>query len=474
MSVTALVADASGTEAHDGPPLRPLAELTAELGSLAAEIAARTCRFLRLLAEFDARRGFEAEGVGSTTHWLSWRCGMSTTTAREHLRIARRLADLPQTAEQFAEGRLSFSKVRAITRVATAETESELLDVAASATANQLDRVVAGVRTATPLAEINERHDRRHLTFRHDDDGSVTFSGRCSPEEGAAILEQLRLVQDYLARTVSREEQVSGGRALIDALVLLCEQSDLTPLVDATDPLTAEAALGSRRAETVLQATLDDLQRAVDAPAGAPARSGHPEHPGRPDIGSRLEHGPALHPETARRLCCDTAVVLHLHEPAGGVRVVPHARPGRTLDLGRLRRLASRRQLRTLWDRDHGCRFPGCERRRFLHAHHIQHWADGGRTDLDNLVLLCGQHHRLLHEDGFDIELGDQEETVLDPHGRRRAAVPRHAAVVQPEPSSHHAPAGRVLPLDPVGGGPLDLDHTVGVIAERWALRSAV
>lgn len=516
--MTSMTTAAEGVDAAGEESERGVDDIAYELGTLAATLAASTCRFLLLLAEFDRRRGWSQHGVGSCTHWLSWRCGMSTTTAREQLRVARRLMELPRTVEQFAAGKLSYSKVRAITRIATAETEAELLDIACAATANQLDRFVAGMATATTVNDVNTRHSRRYLSFRTEADGSVSFSGCCSPEEGAVVLERLRLVQDYLARTDGTEEghstddpsasfdgpEVAQGRALIDALVLLCDEAIVGS--DA-EPTTADEALGSRRSETVLHVTLDELTEAAAAGASLSAsaeaadteqstdddRSGSASAEAPSDrvavrIGPRLEMGPALHPATARRLCCDSGLVLSLHEESEGrrgVRVMPNARIGRTLSLGRRRRQPSRALLRALWDRDHGCRFPGCERRRYLHAHHIRHWADGGPTDLDNLVLLCGQHHRLLHEGEYSLTLRGDIVTIYDNLGRRVPPVPLLPPLAEPDQVSEqlselgaanlsatsHQP-GDPLPLDPVNGGTLELEYAVGVVAERWQLHS--
>lgn len=243
MMAALMVVEGLEVEPEVAVPERDLEQIGRELGSLAATLAATTCRFLLLLAEFDRRQGWAGHGVTSTTHWLSWRCGMSATTAREQVRVARRLVELPRTIERFAAGQLSYSKVRAITRVATAETEAELLAIAASATANQLDRFVAGLATATSVGEVNARHSARYLRFRSEEDGSVSFSGRCSPEDGAAILERLRLIQDYIERTsttdvdaehttdepamAGEERDVRQRRSLLDALVLLCQEAEV-------------------------------------------------------------------------------------------------------------------------------------------------------------------------------------------------------------------------------------------------------
>jgi uncharacterized protein DUF222 len=123
----------------------PLERVEAELCTLAGQIAAATCRFLQLLAAFDARDGWAGSHVRSCAQWLSWRCGMDLRTAREHVRVARALSDLPDLTAAFAAGRLSYSKVRAVTRVATAETEPDLVEAALSAPASQLERLVRGL-----------------------------------------------------------------------------------------------------------------------------------------------------------------------------------------------------------------------------------------------------------------------------------------------------------------------------------------
>ena len=431
---------------------RPVWTLAAELGTLAVGIAASTCRFLVLLGEFDAREGWgHYAGVTSSTHWLSWQCGMARVTAREQVRVARAMRDLPLITTEFRAGRLSYSKVRAISRVATPENEAELVQVAEAGTADQVQRFCAGVRSAAgSLAEVNERHDRGALTYRTLADGSTSVSVRCSPEQGAVIVDRLQEAQEYLKRTAADEDE--SGFSLLDALVLVCEQSEVAA--------GSSRQRGSRRAETVLHTTLADL---AGTPVTETADDPHTL------IGPRLESGAALHPETARRLACDSGLVMHLHEDGSappGDWVRPNPRPGRTVNLGRRRRLPSAALFRAMWDRDHGCSYPGCGRRRFLHGHHLVHWSRGGRTDLDNMVLLCGEHHRRLHEGGYRMRRRPGGTIqALDPTGR---PVPVPVGAGGDASTSEPAEGASLVALD---GGPLQLGYAVSTVVTNWARR---
>src|SRR3954470_22720101 len=125
---------------------RSIEELADEIRSGAVRLAAATASWLGLVAEFDEREGWGGVGIKSCGHWLAWQCGMSGGAAREHVRVARALRGLPLTAAAFAEGRLSYSKVREITRVADAASEVELVELASHTTASQLARVVRAWR----------------------------------------------------------------------------------------------------------------------------------------------------------------------------------------------------------------------------------------------------------------------------------------------------------------------------------------
>jgi Domain of unknown function (DUF222)/HNH endonuclease len=373
---------------------RPLETLEREISSLATQIHAATCRWLCLVAEYDAREGWAPWGCRSCADWVAWQCGIAPGVAREHVRVARRLIELPLIRAAFAEGELSYSKVRALTRVENVEREQDVLDLARHATASQLERLVRAYRgVVTAERTAAGRRPERWLSFDHADDGSLLLRGRLPAEEGALVMAALQAAQDWLA-----QRDVPAG----------------TPGPETTDDVPAGTRPGGAPdvpAETprrsVPEARAEALIAVADAfvsagtewggrtggdryqvvvHADAAALSG--EQPGGR---CELDDGSPLAIQTVRRLACDASLVQLLE------------RAGQPLRIGRKTRTIPPALRRALNARDRGCRFPGCGSRRYLDAHHIEHWADGGATDLDNLVHLCGHHHRLLHEGGYRI-----------------------------------------------------------------------
>ena len=160
----------------------PTEWLEREIGELAAHIAAATCRWLGLVAEFDRRGAHEKWGFHSCGAWIAWRCALDPRSAREHVRVARALEDLPLLKESFGCGELSYSKVRAITRIATPETEAELVEMARLATAAQLERLVRGYRRSVSLESAEAAHRARRLAYEWEEDGSLYVRGRLSPD----------------------------------------------------------------------------------------------------------------------------------------------------------------------------------------------------------------------------------------------------------------------------------------------------
>ncbi len=173
------------------PGLVPLERLESQLCEVAGHLAAATCRFLVLLAEFDERRGWASWELNSCAAWLSWKCQMSSGTAREHVRVARALRVLPVIREEFAAGRLSYVKVRALTRIATPANEAGLAELAVPMTGNQLERFARAHRQCSPADDAAARV-RRRLTWRFEDDGSLAGSFRLPPLAGAVLLKALR------------------------------------------------------------------------------------------------------------------------------------------------------------------------------------------------------------------------------------------------------------------------------------------
>lgn len=334
---------------------KPLEVLEREICALAAHLAAATCRWLLLIAEFDAREGWAEWGVNSCAHWLSWRCGVGMTAAREHVRVARVLRGLPLVREEFASGVLSYSKVRALTRVASEKTEADLVELARHATGAQLEKLCRqyGRVLRATSDHANGLHERQQLSTYWDDDGMLVVQGRLTPDDGAALMAAL----DQAAASMPAAARELGAPAV------------------RAQALVALATGGESRAEVVVHVDAETLTA--------------------DEIRDRCEmaDGPAVAPETLRRLGCDAAVVAMVE------------RGGEPLSVGRRTRAIPPALRRALRSRDRGCRFPGCTHTRHLHAHHIRHWAHGGPTEIGNLVQLCSHHHQLVHEGGYRVRL---------------------------------------------------------------------
>ena len=216
----------------------PLERLGDEIAELSAHLEAATARLLALIREFDARGGWNT-GFRSCAAWLSWRAGLDLGAARERVRVARALDTLPRLAEALGRGELSYAKVRAITRVATPETEEVLLGVGKAGTASHVERIVRGWRKVDRHAEAREaaqRHKARGVHVYQDDDGMFVIRGRLAPEVGALLLQALGAARETLyQRTRNQspiEDRPSMAQQQADALGLLAE----TALHHGIDP----------------------------------------------------------------------------------------------------------------------------------------------------------------------------------------------------------------------------------------------
>ena len=393
-----------------------------EIATLSATIQAATYRLLVLIGELDRRDGWadplDANGFRSCAHWLSWRIGLNLGAAREHVRVARALPELPHVSEAFGAGEISYSKVRAITRIATPDTEDQLLELARAGTASHVEKVVRLYRRADIMeendqAQAQEQQRTRSLVTWFDGDGMLVVQGRLTAEQGALLRKALEVSADEVrdAQSVSAETsstsdpapRASGDQLQADALARVAERA-----------LASDAAGAS---------STDRFQVVVHADAEVladPAADGRCE----------LEDGPAIAAETARRLACDATVCSMVHGPDG------------ELTAGRKTRVISAPLRRALKTRDGTrCAFPGCGCRG-RDAHHVQSWAEGGPTVLSNLLSLCRAHHTLVHEGGFRVE--------ALPGGRFRFLRPDGRAL---------------LPAPPM---PAVIDDPVECLAERW------
>jgi len=420
-------------------PFADLDRLGNEIAELSAHIQAATYRLLVLIREFDARSGWNT-GFRSCAHWLNWRTGLEMGAAREKVRVARALGDLPRLSRAMRRGEISYSKVRALTRVATPDSEAELLEFALSGTAAHVERLVRAWRRVDRLEAMEQddrRHTHRYLRSCPDEDGMLVVRARLTPEVGAVFAKALEAASEVLYQQ-SREtdgpswSEVPAEQRRADALELLAESA----LAGGLDPGTA----GDRYQVVVHVQT--QARQDVEEPDCVARKRAEPEasdlasglHGKRTHVSAEtprqtrlagpadreLENGLRVSAETSRRLACDSSRVVMTHGSEGSV-----------LDVGRKTRVVHPALRRALRYRDGSCRFPGCG----LHicdAHHVEQWAEGGKTRLDNLLLLCRRHHRALHEGGFRVELeADGACRFYSPKGWRipeAPPVPRLAA----------------------------------------------
>ncbi|MDE2943334.1 MAG: DUF222 domain-containing protein [Gemmatimonadota bacterium] len=391
-----------------------------QIAELCAHLDAGQYRLLTLLRRFDEEELWS--GWRSCAHWLNWRAGISLGAARERLRVARCLADLPLTSAEMEKGRLSWSKVRALTRMATPENEARLVEFALHHTASQVERLVRAWRSAeaavAALDGTSEMAACRHLTVRLTADGMYEVRGLLLPEVGALLVETLDAAGDELyrqERALEREADAATGEP-------------------APPPPPGLRPTPSEWRHDALGAWLEDraeakVQLVVHTVAG----------------GSEIlatEEGSHVPAGTSRRLICDAETVEVKRGPDGSV-----------LDVGRRQRTVGWRLRKALDVRDGGCRFPGCGSRH-TQAHHAIPWSEGGDTKLDNLILLCRFHHKVVHEGGWRVEM--------------EQAGAGAAAGAAPGAARFRDPTGRVVPAVPPAREDVRAPRTADAGLRNW------
>ena len=431
--------------------------LGAQIAEMSAHIDAAMHRLLTAIREFDIASGWQVQGALSCAHWLAWRVGWDLRTARERVRVARKLAELPLVDEQLRIGAMSYSQARAISRVATAENEALWVGYAKHMPASQLDTlcrsyqnvqaydqvggagVMAGAMAAAKVAA------QRTVTRRSLDNGMVKIEVVLASDEAAIVWAALNAgtakaevellpahssLADWSHADWSHADSSHADSSLANSSLANSSPADSSladssladsSLADLSEPLPATQTPAEPSSEQPPRAnalmakapTSDDRgrQRAdafmdiiQDRMRGARPQRTPIEivimvpHAGlhgsaEPSDLAMMAEGEVIATCTARRLCCDAGVVV-AHVDALGV----------PLSVGRKTRTISAAIKRALRLRDRTCRFPGCTHRRYVDGHHVEHWANGGKTALSNLMLLCSTHHTLLHEGGYRVE----------------------------------------------------------------------
>ncbi|MFV8749775.1 DUF222 domain-containing protein [Nannocystaceae bacterium ST9] len=366
--------------------------LAGQIADLSLRIDVAKHSLLAHLRTFDAHDGWAGSGFVSTAAWLAWRIGIGSAAAREHVRVARALGELPLVDAAFATGELSYSKVRAITRAATPETERDFLDVAMHATASQIEKLTAAYRR-TRIDPGEPSADLRRFVRRSDTpSGMVRIDMQLSPEQANLVWEALTA-----ALEAGREDESASAETGASA------ETPSDPQTERADAIVSVAqaylqhsprTLGSGY-ELVVMTTPEQLEQ---GPGG---------------VGGFLRDGTPVPLHVARMLACDCTRVD-----------VSTGESGEILDVGRARRTIPSAIGRALWLRDGGCRVPGCGRKRHLHAHHVEAWAEGGKTSQSNLVLLCPSHHALVHEGALFVELHEGQLEFRDARGSQLRPSP--------------------------------------------------
>jgi Domain of unknown function (DUF222) len=375
----------------DGPRPATVSKRTDALVASVAQhhraISAHQSQLLAAVVQLDQRKAWRVDGATSMVAWLVQRCGVSAATAREWVTAAAKLPALPKIADALSQGKLSFDQVKPLVEVAKPETDERLAEEATHWSAKQVRELAQASRVQSDDRSTGF-YARRSLRF---DDRRRSFTGTLPEDQYVVVKSSL------VARAARRgRDRMPFDQRMADALVSVCRADDAGGGPRAGAAAGGAQAGGARRNRptVVVHADLSFL-------AGA-------------EGGAELDVMGPLSREVARRLACDAKVLVSADGP-----------DGRSLNLGRTRRDPSDAQRLEIRRRDKGCRFPGCTHTEFTDVHHVRHWVDDGPTDVENLVELCDQHHRCVHEMGWKIS-GDAnvELTFQSPTGRRSTSTP--------------------------------------------------
>ncbi len=373
-------------------------ELILGIDAVNGRVCASQTELFRFIAEVDRRELWQDSGARDMAHWLVMRYGISYWKARRWIQASHALKGLPLIAKAFISGELGIDKVVELTRFATPETEAGLVVWAQGVSCGCI-REKADLAHRS-LEEAQEAEEARSLSWWYFEENSrFGLSAELPAAEGAVVAHALERLADQLPVMPGEDGEWSVEARRADALVAVCSAR----IAKDADP---------DRATVVIHARVEEL--------GGELHS------------CEIEGGPAIHPEMARRRACN-----------GRIQTVIEDGTGLPVHVGRITREPPEWMLRQLRYRDRECTFPGCGARQFTQAHHIVWWDYGGRTDLDNLVLVCSFHHKLVHEYGWSLRR-DRDGTVrwFHPDGTRYRAGPAiPEATVKPWSEQRALPA---------------------------------
>ncbi len=344
-----------------------------------ADVSQATYRFLALLREFDVRQGWKAYGCNDCAEWMDFKLKISRKTALEKVRVANALWSVPKIDAAFRDGALSYSQVRALTRIADTTNEDDLLHRAQSTSAGALENYVQRLRHGDE--QVGERlarsqHQGRSLHVFVD---AGELKVKLPPDQLALVQHAL----DALVAALPDDPERDYFATRADALV------QMATLALARTTASGESASDQPLEPTVATTHAHQILVHVDATALS-GQGGESDYP----------------LPTVKRLCCSGALT-------------PIVKSGdQILNVGRKYRAVPSKLRQVLSARDRQCQFPGCHHTQFLDAHHIEHWCDGGETTLDNLLLLCTHHHTAMHEGGFGLRRAPEGLYFTRPDGR--------------------------------------------------------
>ena len=361
---------------------------------LSQEMTSQHADLLELLVRFDDLQGWKSSGASHCAAWMNVEVGISMQLSWEYLRVGRKLQSLPTLKALFRVGKLSWSKVRLISRVADQDNEPLLCHAALDASVSDVKRLCQNYRwnnddndEAAKNDQALKQWETRSLTWNEASNGSTCIQLVLPPEIAQAFLNS---VEHSLSQVETKDNKMSQRRA--DSAVLMAE----TSLQSA-----GKAIATADRYQVIVSVDATDLPTAqsVNTPGNISNRKISKTN--TPKKHPTVRSAGPIAVETARRISCDCSLSVH------------NMVNGEPADIGRKSRIWPSAMERAIKERDQHCIWPGCTQSRHLHIHHIKHWADGGATSVDNGACLCSHHHTMVHEGGFTIQRVDNNDQRL-------------------------------------------------------------